>query len=327
VPDPFYKDDSALVTVPRAWLKQFLRKVGQRGMQVLFDLHAFPGGSSQGTYNGIWPADPKFWLDSTTIGSAFGREDKLLTDVGHMVVQGLIDWVEGLPAEEFRVVAGLTLMNEPAHLSAGESWAEEPQVLSWLAAAGDQFRQSSLPAKGVKMYMNIIETAFKDFDAVVPQWWSETFTETEQREWAVADIHWYSAWAGEGGSGRLVEGGAYFCDEPIEEIRPKLQDQISGFTDKFAKNFPGLRACSEFSLGTYDQALQACTDSANQELFLDEQVTNMNKHGIEAFFWTWRMPYGTAFEPGWSLKFALGKENAHHEFPCLAPTSQSTIEL
>jgi hypothetical protein len=320
VPDPFYKNDTALVTVPRAWFKQFLRKVADHGMQVLIDVHAFPGGSSQGTYNGIWPLDPKFWTHSTTL-SENGLEQPL-TDVGMMIVGKLINWVERLPEKEFRAVAGLTLMNEPAHLSAWSDWADEQQVLGWLAQAGDWFRKSTLPSKGVKMYMNVIGTAFKDFDAVVPEWWSNTFTMTEQREWAVADIHWYSAWGGEYGSGRLTDGGLYHCDDPIEEIRPKLQTAISEFTDGFVKNFPGLRSCSEFSLGTYDQALQACTDPANQELFLNEQVTIMNKNGIEPFFWTWRMPYGSVFEPGWSLKHALGKENSHLEFACLPPKSE-----
>jgi len=328
VPDPFYKDDIALVTVPRAWFKKFLRKVGAHGMQVLIDVHAFPGGSSQGTYNGIWPEDPKFWNDFTQ-NSANGQEMPL-TDVGQMVVGSLINWVENLPAEEFRAVAGLTLMNEPAHLSAYASWANEPQVLDWLAKASDQFRKSTLPASGVKMYLNVIGTAFRDFNAVVPPWFHATFSATEQREWAVADIHWYSAWSGEEASGRLVEGGAYFCDDPIGEIRPKLQKAIGEFADDFVQHFPGLRSCSEFSLGTYEQALGACTDSANQELFLNEQVTIMNKNGIEPFFWTWRMPYGSAFEPGWSLKHVLGKENTHLEFPCLAPTkskSSTAVEL
>jgi len=325
VPDPFYTKDAALVTVPRAWFKQFLRKVGSHGMQVLIDVHAFPGGSSQGTYNGIWPLDPKFWTDSSKISKK--DMNKPMTEVGQMVVDALINWVEKLPAEEFRAVAGLTLMNEPAHLSAYQDWADEHQVLDWLAEAAGKFRTSTLPSKGVKMYMNVIGTAFEDFNAVVPQWWASTFTMTEQREWAVMDIHWYSAWSGEDASGRLTDGGAYHCDDPIEEIRPKLQTAISEFTDDFVKHFPGLRSCSEFSLGTYDQALGACTDSANQELFLNEQVTIMNKNGIEPFFWTWRMPYGSVFEPGWSLKHALGKENSHLEFACLQPKSVTSTEL
>jgi len=258
--------------------------------------------------------------------SASGVEQPL-TDVGHMIVDALINWVETLPAEEFRAVAGLTLMNEPAHLSAGQDWADETQVLDWLAQAGDKFRKSTLPSKGVQLYMNVIGTAFEDFDGVVPQWWANSFTLTEQREWAVADIHWYSAWDGEEGSGRLTDGGLYHCDDAIDEIRPKLQTIISGFTDNFVENFPGLRSCSEFSLGTYDQALGACTDPANQELFLNEQVTIMNKNGIEPFFWTWRMPYGSAFEPGWSLKHALGKENPHLEFSCQQPKSVTPTEL
>merc|ERR1712032_1549163 len=166
-----------------------------------------------------------------------------------------------------------------------------------------------------------IETAFVDFYATVPQWWRDTVSAAEQREWAVMDIHWYSAWAGDACSGRTAEGGAYFCDDPIEEIREKVQGCIKGFTQKLAHNFPGLKATSEFSLGTYDQALFACTDPAPLGVFLNEQVKAFNQDNIQPFFWTWRMPYGPAFEPGWSLKHALGKESAHRDFPCFQPAS------
>lgn len=53
MPDPFYVDRAAFVTIPRDWLAKFLVRCSRHGIRVLIDLHAFPGGSSQGTYNGV----------------------------------------------------------------------------------------------------------------------------------------------------------------------------------------------------------------------------------------------------------------------------------
>ena len=53
--------------------------------QVLLDLHAFPGGSSSGTYNGVWPLDPAFWK-----ADAPGNF--------RTIVGGLISWMEELAA-------------------------------------------------------------------------------------------------------------------------------------------------------------------------------------------------------------------------------------
>merc|ERR1712232_763037 len=103
-------------------------------------------------------------------------------------------------------------------------------------------------------------------------WWNASFTEAEQNQWAVMDIHWYSAWSGDSCSGRTTVGGAYFCDQPLDEILPIYQHCISSYTDKFQSHFKGLKAISEFSLGTFDQSHAACTDSAVRELYLNEQV-------------------------------------------------------
>ena len=53
VPDPFYTDQVAFATIPRDWLEEFLVRCSRHGIRVVLDLHAFPGGSSQGTYNGV----------------------------------------------------------------------------------------------------------------------------------------------------------------------------------------------------------------------------------------------------------------------------------
>jgi len=228
-------------------------------------------------------------------------------------------------------VKGLTLMNEPAHLSsfAADKWAQEEQVLDWLAVAGKQFRHSKLPELGIKLYMNVIETAFGNFWGTIPKWWNTTFTAEEQQRWAVMDIHWNTAWGGGGTSGRTVGGGGYFCDEPLEKIRRVLENAVHGHVKGVISNFgdAGLKAISEFSLGTFDEALKACTDPAVLEMFLDIQVKAFQKAAIEPFFWTWRMPYGPVFEPGWSLKHVMGKENVHQALPCQRPAPMRTLEI
>lgn len=318
VPDPFYSKEALLVTIPRSWLKMFINKCRKHGLQVILDLHAFPGASSDGTYNGVWPSPPKFWQGN----AAFG-ESIQLTEAGHMITKAMIKWVEELDAETRQGVKGLTLMNEPGHLSAWADWASEGQILAWLDEAGGQFRESKLPGLGVKLYMNMIETAFQNFGAIVPPWWNKTFTEQERNNWAVMDIHWYTAWGGQWSSGRTVSGGGYFCDDPLDEIRTKLENAAEGHAKDVRGMFgaTALQAVSEFSIGTFSEALSACTDPAVQEMFLDVQVKAFNAANIEPFFWTWRMPYGPAFEPGWSLKHTMGKENVLQAFPCLQPVA------
>lgn len=51
-------------------------------------------------------------------------------------------------------------MNEPAHTNAWSHFAQEEDVLAWLATTAEDFRNSKLPKEGVKLYVNIIETAF-----------------------------------------------------------------------------------------------------------------------------------------------------------------------
>ena len=158
VPDPFYHEKIALVTIPRNLLVDFLQKAAKHGLKVIFDLHAFPGGAQDGTYNTVWPNRPVFWTEKTQIGDP-GKAVPLST-AGRWVVQALIKWVEGLDPQTQKAVQGLTLMNEPAHTNAWSHFAEEQNVLKWLSDTSGDFRTSSLPAANVKLYVNLIETAF-----------------------------------------------------------------------------------------------------------------------------------------------------------------------
>merc|ERR1740121_598655 len=321
VSDPFYKTTHAFVTVPRKWLANFIKKAGSYGIKVLLDMHAFPGGSSDGTYSGIWPETPRFWTATATIGET----STPLTEVGHKIVEALVSWVEGLDSETFKAVGGLTLMNEPGHMGAWADWSNEDDILKWLTKSAQTFRSSTLPGKGVKLYMNIIGSAFKNFDKVVP-WWEQTFDKSERKKWAVMDQHNYMAWGGSLQSGRTTSGGKYFCDDALDSITQVLRTESNKWADSLKSSYPdSLLSITEFSVGTYDQAMEACADPLVIRAFMTEQVASFQKNDIEPYFWTWRMPYGPAFEPGWSLKYILGKETERASpLACMPPRNVNT---
>jgi aryl-phospho-beta-D-glucosidase BglC (GH1 family) len=316
VPDPFYNETSMFATVPRQWLAGFFRRAAAHGLQVLIDLHAFPGGSAQGTYNGIWPQDPVFWNKTAKLGNG----SVPLKQIGLWITEALVKWVEGLDKEAQDAVAGITMMNEPAHMAAFVNFAKETDVLDWLAASANQFRNSTLPALGKKLYVQVIGTAFKDFDGTVLPWFFDLFSQEDRSTWAVMDQHWYTAWDNGGCDGKLSADGGFRCDDPIENITRKLRSCAGSFASGLHQNYgSGLTAVTEFSVGTSEKARYACTDRHVLKVFFQEQVRAFNQFGIQPFFWTWRMPFGLVFEPGWSLRWLAGLEEPKPSLPCLAP--------
>jgi hypothetical protein len=310
-----------MTTIPHNFLLNILEWAGKNNLQVLWDLHAFMGGSSNGTYSGVWPERPVFW----TSNFAFGNTSQSLFEAGLWIAGALIAWVEKLDQLHLNATLGVSLMNEPAHLSVGRNWAQENQVLDWLSKAGDLFRRSSLPGKGVKLYVNIVDTAFHNWGAgfreVVPPWWRLTFSAEERRSWAVIDGHKYWAWdaqcAGCTGGGSLC---AWECDSDLSWVQNKVRGCIDRWVDDFAAMFPdGLKAVSEFSAGTFRDGSMACTNSKVTHMYLLEQLEAFQAKALQPFFWTWRMPYGHPFEAGWSLKFLTGLEDPTPAYRCGAP--------
>lgn len=312
VPDPYYNSTSSFVTIPRNNLVAFLRSAAKHGIKVLLDLHNFPGGSADGTYNGVWPQTPAFWTGSV------GSPPTPLTDLGHKLVKALIAWVEGLDDAAFAGVGGITPMNEPAHLSSGKTWAKEQQVLDWVAVASEYFRASSLPKRGVRLYLNLIRTAFKDFLPTVSKWYHATFTQAERTSWVVMDRHYYAAWdTGVCDAHPVIANQTapgYTCDESESAMRAKMVKCVGGdFTVLFNQYFPDdLKSCTEFSASSYENAPLACSykNATFTNLWLEVQLQEYARTAVEPWFWTWRMPYGPVFESAWSLKYLLGLENA-----------------
>lgn len=326
IPDPYYHEIVAYVTVPRNFVEEMLRVAATHGVKFLLDMHCLPGGSSNGTYNGIFPNHPKFW----TSNSKLGNTSMSLIETGLLVAQAMVRWVESMDMQTRSAVAGLTFMNEPAHMNAWSNphFAQEEQIFDFLAASADIFRKSQLPQLGIKLFVNLVETGIRDFDTAVPEWWEKTFTPQERGLWAVIDRHWYAAWSGKYCSGRVTSGGAYFCDQDIDSMRKVWREGTCArkWAEGFKKMFPdSLRACSEMSASTFQDAFLACSNPDLVRAFIEEQAQGMKDNGVDAFFWTWRMPYGPAFEQGWSLKHIAGLESTPTR-PC-KPTDFTLISV
>lgn len=139
----------------------------------------YPGGGSTGTFSGVTPHWPLFWYNDDP-----AHKD---SDAGRKILRQFVEWLEGLQESDphaFKGLGGLTPMNEPAHLAgsasnptsaAGESFlpplppdvhyhpaprklvpdGAHMRVLQWLDDAVVTFRESSLPAAGVLLYVTV----------------------------------------------------------------------------------------------------------------------------------------------------------------------------
>lgn len=322
VPDPYYTDLS-FVTIPRKWLKERIEAMAAKGLRIVLDFHNMPGGSSSGTYSGIWPREPAFWNHNMTIGGngSPGSSKVPLREVGLRMAKAAYDWVE---KDLHKLVSsgaiwGMCMMNEPGHMAAWSTWGTGQMVLDQLGTIADMFRNTTLPGRGVRLYLQIIETAFAPgtFDEVVAPWYHSMFTKEERYSWAVLSRHHYTAWSGGWAGGKVYPGEAYTCDQALAGVRKILARDMSGFARGFADKYHGLRALTEWSLGTNPDADLACTNLDLLRVVFEENVKAWGLLGhenrIEPFFWTWRIPYGPKFQPGWSLKYFSGMAGVEPE--------------
>jgi len=222
-----------------------------------------------------------------------------------LVVEKFIAWVEGLDADARAGVGGITIMNEPG-LNLANS-IDPQKLLGWISVCANLFRNSHLPDRGVKLYVNLVESGINNFHDVVQPWWEATFSEGERNLWAVMDIHVYLAWFDRcEGHPANISGGGYKCNDPVTEVRRVLQGCLEPWVKNFAARYKGLRSCTEFSISTASVAANACTNAEVLREFLALQVDLMREHGVEPFFWTFKMPYGPNFEASWSYQHHVG---------------------
>ena len=270
--DPFY-DGVQWPAVSKPFLQRFLRACAQHGIQATLDMHTYPGATSIGTFSGLWPQWPRFWLHDDPSNPQ--------KDVGRQTLQSMIHWIESLAETDplaLKGIGALSPMNEPAHL-AGIFEADSPQaylpplpekvaqqylqdldgelpdgihlrVLLWLQDAVQAFRQSALPSLGVDLHVNIIESIFSwslpapeefhDDDSPgvliwIASWWAHATSAAERASWAVLDVHHYHAWFPEcqGSMAGPASGSAYTCGD--KEEAEKILKKCTTWASKYRR--------------------------------------------------------------------------------------------
>ena len=277
------------VTVSRASLNRYVRILADAGLQVVVDVHTMPGGSSEGTYNGVFPNEPKFWDD-----------EKLMT-MGRGVVREMLRWYLALPDFSRRAIKGFTLLNEPAHLLPDK----KETMLDWYAGAVEDYRTLiAEPAKLAgeqtpRLLVNFIDTCGMNVYEMA-QWMGDNFSQEERATWAVLDTHMYLAW-------EHPAPGTWQCDAPLDEIREGIfsfiNAKVGEMNDAAERNGIEHTAVSEWSLATHHDSREGCQETRVLETIRDAQASAFKQGGVESYFWGWKMPDGGTHQKFWSARF------------------------
>eukprot|EP00980_Cylindrotheca_fusiformis_P002820 scaffold672_cov126-Cylindrotheca_fusiformis.AAC.21 len=366
--DPFFEQSGESVwwpAVPKPFLQNFLRACAKNGIKATLDIHTYPGGTSPGTFSGVWPRKPLFWK--------YDDPENPDHDFGRAIYKEFILWIESLAdsdPEAFMGVGAITPMNEPAHLAGNAgpgSWNPEKESylpplptemasgylekinesvgkspsfrsvpdgphlrsLLWQDDAISVFRESSLPARGVELHVNVHESVFVQslvpddpYDAggrhpegtsIFLAWWRGITTVKERGSWAVLDMHHYHAW--EGQCQGTVDGppeGRYTCGD-IEEMDSTLDQCATWATmyrDTAMEQLGGggsvaRLASAEFSASTHHLVRHSCLDVTTLLATYQKQVAAADAAGVDLFWWGWKMPHGGTFRRAWSFKHFL----------------------
>ena len=288
VADPAHPDKKQ-VTVSRAALDRYVATLADAGLTVLIDMHTMPGGSSEGSYNGVFPSPPTFWDDPT------------LMTIGRGVVREMLRWYLALPETSRAAVGGFTLLNEPAHLLPDK----RDVMLDWLAGAAADFRALVVdPAQRVgtrppRLFVNLIETCGLNVYNMA-EWMARTFAADELQSWAILDTHMYLAW-------EHSAPDTWSCETDPEETKNGIarfvQAKVNEMNDAAARNGIAHTAVSEWSLATNHDSAAGCQDARVLEALREAQRYAFDQGGVESYFWGWKLPSAGAHQKFWSAQF------------------------
>jgi hypothetical protein len=194
--DPFFGKEVRWPAIPKILVQELLRACNKHGVRAALDIHTYPGGTSIGTFSGVWPRWPRFWTEGDLESTDFGAKKNL----GHVIFAQFVEWMEWLSESDpdaFAGLRGLSPMNEPAHLAGlfgGHNVSEKNflpplppkladkylkalqstafdagvstsvpngthlRVFWWFQGAIDIFRKSKLPSLGKELHANIHES-------------------------------------------------------------------------------------------------------------------------------------------------------------------------
>ena len=310
VRDPYFiKKEMRWVVIPIEDIKIFLETAADLEMEVLLDIHTFPGGSSVGSYSGTWPEAPRFWND---ISMAKRNMNTILSE--------LFKWLEKEEQSKARKgLHGISPMNEPAHLSGIKDFYHQyphrwennkelriQEIGTVLEEAIRLFKTTDFIENDKKLVINIIETSSIDFNenmwTVWQNWWGRASSKEDRQNWAVLDVHHYEAWTG------LYEKNQ---ENTLTEIKKKNWTKIYHDIRNQLVEDDELFYCSEFSASLNHNSKESHANPLYQDSilakkinknFYQAQVEAFTNNNIHAYFWTWDIPYNKNFQAEWSLK-------------------------
>jgi len=338
--------------VPRGLIVDFLKACAKHGITATLDIHTYPGGSSPGTFSGVWPLWPRFWTHGDQPSDNADPEE----DIGRNLWINFVAWIETLAIDEpeaFKGLQGLTPMNEPAHLAGifidgkdnntaflpplppdvADAYLDELytdddtltqvpdgahlRVFKWLGDSVDVFRKSSLPSLGKELMVNVIEYAIDDRNqtqmwstSVIGAWWRAATSSKERSSWAVLDMHHYHAWSSDcSGASDGPPFANYTCSDT--NARNEALERCTNWARLFRSTIdeecgPGAKLMAgEMSASTHHSVRHACNDKTTLKTTYEMQHKAAQDANVNIFFWSFKMPYGGAFRPAWSLKHFL----------------------
>jgi hypothetical protein len=352
--DPYFAQENVTVywpAVPKPLVVRFLKECHRWGLKAVLDIQTYPGGTSIGTFSGVWPRPCLFWKYDDPLNDQ---------DVGRALFRDFLSWVESLEPKAFDGLGGITPMNEPAHLAGmfgpgsynpdsksfvpdynlnDESLVNIPdgphlRVLRWQSDAIQAFRRTSLPSRGIDLIVNVHESIFVpalttgDGDdpwgrhpvatQIIADWWKLVTTQNERKEWAVLDMHHYHAWEGRCYGTVSGHDAAFRCASPQAET---VLRSCSTWAQIFrgALQEPSARLVSgEFSASTHHSVLLSCRDTRTLQISYEDQLQAASAANVDLYFWAWTMPHGGAFRAAWSLRELM------HRFDPSLPADEST---
>ena len=353
--DPFFvQEGMRWPAIPRSFLANFLRKCNYFGIQVLLDIHTYPGATSTGGFSGI-PQDhsPRFWM--------YDNPSDPYHDVGRNLFNQFIAWLEQLDSYALEGLLGVGAMNEPAHMNVVDNFlpplsedvaqkyldeldhdrnipdGSHLRFLLWLSDAIQVFRNSSLPHWGKELHINVIESAFQP--SLLPEglgtyqmiasWWNRTTKQEERESWAVLDIHHYHAWSPP--CQGAVDGppsGNYSCtdgaarEKALARCSQWATDSFRPFVDLMCGGNNTARIMSgEFSTSTHPDMYHACHDVDTLKRSYTLQIQNAAAANVDLYFWSYKMPYAGVWRNAWSFKelmhrFGVSNNPDEENFSC-----------
>ena len=109
IKDPYFgpEEEKYWVGIPIQKIKNILESASSHNVKVLIDFHTFLGGSSDSSFSGTWPENPRFWNNNI-----------IAMENMQTIMENFCNWIKEEGNEKaLSGLYGITPINEPAHMA------------------------------------------------------------------------------------------------------------------------------------------------------------------------------------------------------------------